>query len=86
MAKQEDALSFVFRNPVGQIEQLEEELSSETVSQFELVGFIKRGVDSSSSNTYRITEMARQAYITMYKKPDFINVLKGYFCHCILKF
>ena len=56
------------------------------VSQFELVGFITRGVDSQSENTWRITETAKRIVTTLYKKPSFLERLKGMYCHYVLKF
>ena len=83
---QETALGIVYNEQSGEISSLRTQLSNEVVDQFELVGFITRGVDSQSENTWKITETAKRIFITMYKKPSFFESLKGIYCHYVLKF
>ncbi|MEI8271562.1 MAG: hypothetical protein WCG08_02980 [Paludibacter sp.] len=83
---QEMALNFVYDKQSGEISELRNEISEDVVNQFELVGFITRGIDSQSENTWKITETAQKIFTTMYKKPGFIESLKGMYCHYVLKF
>lgn len=83
---QEEALNFVCEKQNGQLSSLEGKISKETVTQFELVGFITKGVDSAKENTWRVTETAKEIYTSFYRKPNIVEKLKGYYCHYILKF
>ena len=83
---QEMALNFVYDKQSGEISELRNQISEDVVNQFELVGFITRGIDSQSENTWKITETAQKIFTTMYKRPGFLESLKGMYCHYVLKF
>ena len=83
---QEMALDFVYNKQSGEISELRDKISEDVVNQFELVGFITRGVDSQSENTWKVTETAQKIFTTMYKKPSLVERLKGFYCHYVLKF
>jgi hypothetical protein len=83
---QEKALDFVCKEQNGDLSSLEKEITKEMVLQFELVGFITKGVNSMQSKTWRVTETAMSVYNSFYKKPNFFESLKGYYCHYILNF
>lgn len=83
---QKEALNFVCKQQNGDMLSLEDRITKEMVLQFELVGFITKGVNSKQSNTWRVTEMAKKIYNSFYKRPSLSERLKGYYCHYILKF
>lgn len=83
---QEEALSFICKTKRGDIATLEERLPKEMINQFELVGFIKEGLNSNKKGTWQVTDTANNIYNSFYKKPNWIEMLNGYYCHYALKF
>ena len=83
---QEAALSFICKTKSGDIATLEQHLSKEMINQFELVGFIREGLNSSKKGTWQVTETANNIYNSFYNKLSWIEKLKGYYCHYVLKF
>lgn len=80
---QQEALEFLFKKRHGSIEELKTTIDEETIREFELVGFIKRGV-ANNEDTWKISESARTFYKSIYGNPSFFEKIKGYFCHYAL--
>ncbi len=80
---QQQALNFICTKGSGSIDELKKNIDEKTIREFELVGFIKRGV-TSEIETWKISKSARSFYNSIYGTPSFIDKMKGYFCHYAL--
>jgi hypothetical protein len=83
---QEEALKFITETNKGDLNELQKNVEEKLIKQFELIGFISRGLEPNAKNGWHATETAKRIYNSVYKEPNFINRLKGYYCHYILKF
>lgn len=80
---QQEALQYLLDKKAGTFKELEENINNETIKEFELVGFIKRG-GSGNENTWRMSNSASTFYKSIYGNPSFLEKIKGYFCHYAL--
>ena len=85
MDKQEISLRLICEKQSGKMSFLEENLTKKEINQFELVGFITKGVNSQGELSWKVTDTANNCN-SLYRKPNLIEKLKGYYCHYILKF
>ena len=81
---QEEALRYVSENNKGDMLSLESYIENDLIRQFELVGFITRGLDCKGSHTWKVSDSAKSILETVYEKPSFIERLKGLYCHYFL--
>jgi hypothetical protein len=86
MMRQEDALRYVSENKHGDIQTLKNTLGDCMVEQFELVGFITRGVVDKGFDTWQVSGDASAIYKSIFQRPTFIDSIKGLYCHYILRF
>lgn len=79
------ALEYIFQNKSRNILELENKIDESLLREFELIGYIKRGV-LNDNNSCQITNFGIRIYKTFCKKPTFIERLLGYYCHLILRY
>jgi hypothetical protein len=81
ISQQEIGLSYMATNKEGTINDLMQQIDFETFNGFLATGFIK-----ISGKHYSITDKGIESYNSFYRKPTFIERLKGLYCHYILGF
>lgn len=87
MSAEEAALEFIYQNKCGLINEFDNKgINPEIIRKFELIGYIRKGVDSHLEKTWQITDLANDLYQSLYVKPTFIEKIKGYYYHFILNY
>lgn len=81
ISQQEIGLSYMATNKEGAINDLMQEIDFDTFNGFLATGFIR-----IKDKNYSITDKGIEYYNSFYRKPTFIESLKGLYCHHILKF
>jgi len=76
---QEEALRHIVNHQSGDANVLKNKLGESLLEEFELVGFLIRGV-----HTYRTSGSAIQLYNSIYRKPSLVSKFMGGFCHFVL--
>jgi hypothetical protein len=79
-SEQEIGLTYMVTNKRGTINELMEQITFETFNGFLAVGFLR-----ICGKDWLVTECGVEYYDSFYKKPTFIQALKGLYCHYILK-
>jgi hypothetical protein len=82
----ESALSLVYNQKQGSIKDLKSLIGSNFVKDFELVGYITKGVDGSGDNTWQITLSGKDSYKQIYMRPNLAEQFLGLFCHYVLRY
>ncbi|PXV59431.1 hypothetical protein CLV62_1353 [Dysgonomonas alginatilytica] len=83
---QQEALGYICNRKSGSIDTLINELGSDVVREFELVGFIKRGITADTQATWKAVPSANSFFKSIYGEPTLVQKIKGYFCHYVLRF
>ena len=75
---QKEALDFVCGVRNGTVKDLQEKIGEKMVEEFSFVGFLKRGMDQSATDTWHVLEYAEQFRDSVYGKPNFMEKVAGY--------
>lgn len=81
-----NALKIVSSIKQGSIEELESKIGSSFLRDFELIGYITKGIDSHGENTWKITSSGRDSFKKIYSEPNLLEKALGLFCHYILRY
>ena len=70
------ALSYIYENKKGLMQELRDKVDHNIILDFELTGIIQKGQESSRENSWKITEEGRELFYvanmeTMYKPSTF---------------
>ena len=82
---QKGALLYICKKGNGYTSELKNDLDPKFINEFESVGFIKKGLDSKSEETWNATKAANSFFQSIYGEPTLIEKIKGYFCHYIIR-
>lgn len=77
----EFALKYVVDNKQGLCTSLVDNIGEKYYNNLLLTNLI-----SVNSTKWKVTKQAADIYKSFYKKPNFIEALKGYYCHYVLGF
>lgn len=83
--KLEFALKYIIENKSGLISDLDIKIGEDTTNYLVVTDMIKT-IGVGDGMTWQVTKTAKNIYNSFYKKPSFIESLKGLYCHYILKF
>lgn len=82
--KFEYVLKYITEHGKGLVSELDKIIGEEMVNSLFLTGMLK-SPNLGVGMKWEVTKQAKDIYKTFYKKPNFIESLKGYYCHYILK-
>jgi len=79
----EFALKYIIDKKEGNLSELEIKVGISTAYCLLLTEMVN---NECGSKTWKVTNQAKNIYKSFYERPNFIERLKGYYCHYILKF
>ncbi len=82
----EKAFKYMYEKGHGNLTELKESIGEEFIEKFELVGYIRKGINNKREDTWNVTNSFKEIYRNIYKGPSLIESLLGLFCHYILRY
>ena len=83
--RETEAINYICSIKKGNVSDFVSKFNKDLLDELGLIGFLKQGVDSDTIHTWKVTETALKFQHSIFREPSFIDHIKGFFSHYILR-